>query len=471
MIRSYLLIILLFFCTPFGCAQSTTVSQNMSLSFEEYIGFIKTYHPVLKQAALTLSVAEANLLKARGGFDPKVAIDFDQKQFKSTEYFDQLNATFKIPTWYGIELKGAFEKNSGAFLNPNLTVPEDGLYSAGVSFSLAQGLLINNRMAALKKAKIFKEQSKTTQTLITNTLLFEASTAYFRWLESSTEKQIYQTFLKNAEARFQGIKRSVELGEKASIDSIEAKIALQSRKLKLEEVTLKNSKAQLFVSNYLWLNGTPLVIKGTTTPIPPTLTRVKDMLTANTVLDTIGFLENHPKLLDYRFKIAALEIDKRLKRNKLLPKIAAQYNFLTPQVTQLTNFTTENYKAFVTMSLPLFLRKERGDLKLASLKLQDANFERLSTSLRIRNKVAAEKQAVSSIKKQYSLASEMVINYQTMLNAENRKFNLGESSLFLINTREQKLIAASLKKNALQFKQLNTLVGLFKTMGILQLSE
>jgi hypothetical protein len=147
---------ILLFCSVGLFAQSDT----LLLSYREYLGYVKEYHPVAKQAELVLSNAEAELLKARGGFDPKIEVDYDQKQFKGSEYYDLLNATFKIPTWYGIELKAGFEENEGVFLNPERTVPENGLYNAGLSVSVAQGLLIDERRAMLRQAKFFVEQSK-----------------------------------------------------------------------------------------------------------------------------------------------------------------------------------------------------------------------------------------------------------------------------------------------------------------------
>ena len=84
-----------------------------SLSYTEYLGYVKQYHPIAKQADLKLASGEATLLKARGGFDPKVEGSFNEKDYKNTEYYERLNATFKVPTWYGIELKANFEENSG----------------------------------------------------------------------------------------------------------------------------------------------------------------------------------------------------------------------------------------------------------------------------------------------------------------------------------------------------------------------
>ena len=83
--------------------------DSLVMSFNEYLGYVKRYHPIVKQANLTVSIGQANLMRSRGGFDPKVEIDYDRKQFKDTEYYDRLNTTFKIPTWYGVELKGNFK--------------------------------------------------------------------------------------------------------------------------------------------------------------------------------------------------------------------------------------------------------------------------------------------------------------------------------------------------------------------------
>ena len=120
--------------------------DNTVLRFDEYLGYVKRYHPIVKQAELIVDEGQAKLMKARGGFDPKVEVDYDRKIFSGDEYYDKLNATFKIPTWYGIELKGTFEESDGVYLNPENNLPDKGLYSAGVSFSVGEGLWINQRI-------------------------------------------------------------------------------------------------------------------------------------------------------------------------------------------------------------------------------------------------------------------------------------------------------------------------------------
>ena len=448
-----------------GIAQ-TLVPSPQNISFEEYLGYVKQHHPLIKQAELVLSTGEANLLKARGGFDPKIEVDYDRKKFKDTEYFDQLNATFKIPTWYGIELKGSFEENTGEFLNPNLTVPEDGLYSAGVSFALAQGLLINERMATLKKARFFEQQTIADRDLLVNNLIYEASLAYFDWVETENEKVIYDTFLKNATTRLDAVTRSVAEGDKAAIDITEARITAQTRRLNLEAASLNAQKARLVASNFLWIDGIPLEIQETVYPEKPELSVLDASLLLVGITDTSVFLNNHPKLKSLDAKIDGLEVDRFLKKNKLLPKVNLQYNFLSPDADRLDGFNTANYKAFVDLSFPIFLRKERGDLKLADLKVQDAEYELTATSLAIKNKLDATEAEITSLLEQNNLITEIVIDYETLVKAEERKFFLGESSLFLINSREQKLIDARLKANTLAVKELTAKAKLYNAAGL-----
>ena len=338
--------------TPNSHDERLTVARI--LSFEEYLAYVKEHHPLLKQANLNLTIGEANLLKARGGFDPKIEIDFDRKKFKGIEYYDEFNAVFKIPTWYGIEFKVDFEENTGEFLNPRLSLPEGGLFSAGVSFSVLEGFLINERMATLRKAKFFRDQTQAERNLLVNTLIFEASKAYFDWLETYNAEQIFNDFLGNAEIRFKGIERSVEVGERAAIDIVEARIALQNRKLKLEAAKLKRRKAALKVGNFLWINELPLQIQDEVIPEQPTEQVLSSSLYLDGITTTRDLVAGHPKLQQIEAKIAGLRIDRAYKKNKLLPKLDLSYNFLTQDSQQFGGFNTANYKAAVNFSFPIF---------------------------------------------------------------------------------------------------------------------
>jgi outer membrane protein TolC len=437
------------------------------LRFDEYLGFVKKFHPIVKQAELVIDESQAKLMKSRGAFDPKVEVDYDRKKFKNTEYYDRLNGTFKIPTWFGVELKATFEENTGDFLNPEAFVPEDGLYSAGISASLGQGLFINDRMASLKQARLFREQAKVDRDIFVNNILFEASLIYFEWLQAYNELKLFDDFLLNAELRYRGVLRGVELGENAEIDATEARIALDSRKLSLEQSKVKLMKAALELSTFLWLeNNVPVELQPDVIPDVNTESIVDATFNINQLRDDEVVLETHPKMLSLGYKLEGLQVDTRLKANRLLPRIDVEYNFLTETPRVARTFNTAEYKGGVNFSFPLFLRKERGDLKLAKLKLQDTEFEMDATLVNLQNKISALKQELESYVTQNEITLRMVSDSERMLEAEERKFQLGESSLFLVNARESKLINNQLKAITIQNKFFSTKARLFNSLAV-----
>lgn len=464
--KGFILLTFLLSCALWGQNTGFTQSDTPILTFEEYMGYVKKHHPVIKQANLILSSGEAKLLKARGGFDPKIEVDYSTKDFKDLNYFDIFNATFKVPTWYGIEFKANLEENSGVFLNPERNVPDDGLYSAGISIDVLEGFLINDRVATLQKAKAFVQQSQAERDLAVNNILFEAASTYFEWIKASTEEQIFKNSLENAEKRYKATVRGVEIGDKAAIDSTESKITVQNRNLSREAAALERQKWAFKSSNFLWINEVPLQIENNVIPLTPTALEIETTLNIQGIEVANFELANHPKLQALQYKIDGINIDRRLKLNKLLPKLNLNYNFISATPEQLDTFSTDEYKSGFSFSTPLFLRKERGDLRVAKFKLQDANLERLATELKIRNKIDFALTEINSLDTQFKMINDIIVNYQIMLDAEERKFFLGESSLFLVNSREAKLIDAQVKQNDIKVKLLKSRAKLFNSLGV-----
>lgn len=465
----YYLSITYFFISLFASAQSDSLSI---ISLSEYLGYVKSFHPIVKQANLTINESEAKLMKSRGAFDPKLEVDYNRKKFKTTEYYDRLNTTFKIPTWYGIELKGNFENNTGEYLNPENNVPIDGLYSAGVSVSLARGFLANERMTMLKQAKLYTKQALADRRLLVNNIIFEATKTYFNWLQAYNEKRVYEEFLKNAQMRFDGVKKSYSVGEMPAIDTVEARISLNNRKLGLEKSKIKYIKSTLELSNFLWLsNDIPVELEESVIPDINAMETIDDVLNTSTLdLESYDY-ESHPKLQSLDYKQESLTLERRLKMNNLLPIVDLQYNFLSQTPEEWNTFSTANYKSGLSIVFPLFLRKERGDLRLANIKLQDIKFEILNTSLSLKNKVNSLSQEIDSYRKQNEFTLSIVGDYSEMLRAEERKYFLGESSLFLVNSRESYLIDAKLKAIQIENDYLTTKANLFNVLAIADVSE
>ena len=461
--KQILILFLFFGCVAFG--QAPNVNTSKEFTYNEFLGYVKKYHPLVKTANLEINKAQANLMMARGGFDPKIEVDFKEKQFKDKDYYSILNSSFKIPTWYGIEIKAGFDNNDGIYLNPENTVPNQGLTSLGITVPLGQGLFINQRMADVRKAKIQLKLSQAEQKLQAIAVLYDASIAYFNWKKTYNEVKLYETYSSNAQIRFKGIKALIKAGDKRSIDSIEAGISIKNRLLNLEDSKLKLNKAKLELSNFLWLENTiPLELADSLIPEIDIENSIQDTLKTNDLVNSEFSLDNHPKINALENKIEILTVEKKLKANMLLPKIDVGYSYIA-EPSYIDNYQFENYKIGVNLYFPLFLRKERGSLKLAQYKIQESEFTLNLERVQLSNKISAQKTEIQSLEKQNKIIKTLAEDYAVMLKSEERLFTFGESSLFLINSRENSLISAQLASIALENRYFNSNAELFKIMA------
>ena len=81
------------------------------------------------------------------------------------------------------------------------------------------------------------------------------------------------------------------------------------------------------------------------------------------------------------------------------------------------------------------------------------------------NKNKAQQQEITSLEKQREYIRKLIQDYNTLLNAEDRLFEMGESSLFVINSRENTLVSSQINEIALENRYLNAIIGLYKTLA------
>ena len=442
--------ILLFYWAVFLFLINVTNLCAQSLSLEEYMGYVKQFHPFVKQAEIVLNESEAKLLKARGAFDPNVAIKFKEKIVKDSPYYEQLNATFTLPTPFGIELKAELSEAEGRLLNPENFVNGDQLYAIGADLDLGKGLIANSRNIALKQAKRFVQQAEEENRLVVNQILEAASYAFLDWYTAFKQWEILGEFVANAAFRFKGVKKRVETGDLAPIDSIEARIAYNNRKMMWEKSQVKLNTTALKASNFLWLDNQPLEIKPMVVPTMTNNSLLPFENSQNIVLD------NHPKIKALQYKVEQGQLEQRLQRNYLLPEIKLGYRWLSstnPLQHLQPGLDPDNNITQLKIKMPLFLRKERANLKLSTLKINNLRLEQEQVKLELNNKIAALKAQQNSLIKQKSIALNVADDYKILYQGEQKKFDTGESSLFLVNSREAKWLDATQKYIALEQAQ------------------
>jgi outer membrane protein TolC len=142
-------------------------------------------------------------------------------------------------------------------------------------------------------------------------------------------------------------------------------------------------------------------------------------------------------------------VQRRLSANNLLPELTVDYNLLSSQLNTFDSYANSldwaNYQVGLTFSIPLFLRKERGYLNQVKAKIDETASKRDQKVRQIENKILASSNKLDNLAQQINLFSQTYQNYETLYNAELRRFQIGESTLFLVNRREIKAIEARLK--------------------------
>ncbi len=439
--------------------QSQRLDSVNIFTIAEYTDWVRLYHPVAQRAQLLDERARAELMEARGILDPKVFGDYTDKNFDGKNYFRLGEAGLKVPSWFGVDFKLAYNWTNGAFVDPSLTLPEAGQAVAGLEIPLLQGLLFDARRAQIQKAALIADANEAQRQSLLNNLMMDAVTAYWNWAFRYESSYIYGEALDLARERFTNVRESFFQGDVPAIDTLESLIQVQNREIQLKQARVELQNARLELSNYLWYED--LV------PLELDVNNIPEVLDGNKVPESsesvVRFLKeginDHPDLVSLFVKQEQLDISERLKREMFKPRLNVEYNFLAdgwsfnpaPQSDALlAGVLRENYKWGIQFEMPLLFRKERGSLQKIRLDQVENRYKTQFKQTELENKFRMTFQEMQNAFEQKFIAEEMVDNYTRLLDAENEKFRIGESSIFLLNNREQKLIEARLKLTKLQ---------------------
>jgi outer membrane protein TolC len=420
------------------------------LTLKQFYSVVYVNHPLAKQSRLIVDNAKSMQLAAKGNFDPKLFYQFNDKLYNDKNYYQLSNGGLSIPTRYGVEFKTGYEQNEGVYLNPENNTPAKGLYYTQISLPLVQGLMTDERRTILKQSQINVKASQAELDFQLNELFYKAGKSYLEWQLSYMNLSIYREALELAKQRFLAMKKSSELGDRPSIDTVESGILVLDRLASWQQAEMEFKNKSIQLSGFLWMeNNSPAILDSAVVPDLSTIASQQNNLTNQNELTAL--IDVHPNIRAGIYKLEILNVEKKLKMEKLKPAINLNYNPLFDAgKSNLTFFN--NYKWGFTVNFPLFLRKERGELASAKLKIQQSQLELDYKRNEIANKMKISENEMRYSKNQLDIYRENIINYKSLWQAEKRLFENGESSLFMINSRENAYINAQLKLNDYSFK-------------------
>lgn len=126
-----------------------------------------------------------------------------------------------------------------------------------------------------------------------------------------------------------------------------------------------------------------------------------------------------------------------------------------------------NYKLGFQFSYPLLLRKERGKLQRVEIKQLQVSADRQQKEREVTNNIRVNQNNWMLLESQIRTQSTQVGYSRNLRDADQTLFFTGESSFFLVNTREMALINSEIRLYELQVRLAKTQAVLYWSAGAL----
>ena len=413
------------------------------LTLGEVFSSVDRAYPLLARALQERALAEAGLLEAQGGFDLKLKSKADTRQFGfyKNRVFDAY-AEQATQTW-GAEFYGGYERGTGGFGSwegDRLSL-DAGELRTGMRLPLFQGREIDERRANLRAAGVdieIADQSIDKQRL---SIYKMAAKSYWEWVASGQLRQVAIDILNLATERIDNLEETIDAGLVAPIELTDNQRAILQRQAALvsAERLLQNTAIELS----LFLRdpaGNPVLPTDDRLPIFPEPTMLDE---AQLLLDMERAITQRPELRGLLAKERQLYIGRDLAENQTQPQVDLIAEFSRDAGGGSITKRGNELKAGIAFELPVQRRKARG--KLAA---QDAKLTALSAELQfVRDRVTADVQdAASAVRAAYDrlkfLRDELELA-RLLEQAERDRFDLGDSTLFVVNLRETSTASAA----------------------------
>ncbi len=420
--------------------------SSQELTLTEYLNWVLEEHPLAQKAKLNPKFRSAQYLQVKGLFDPVLESKFKNKFFTGTQYYSISETTLSYNTPYAIGLVGHFDVNTGSYVDPSDYTSGGGLLSLGVALPLLKGLVIDERRMAKKRAEILIQAGNLEQQLALNELLAQSVQLYSDWYFSVQKNILIDSLVETSERRFVAVRERYLGGDRSAIDTLEGFAQYQNRLLQFQESKLDVIKKRIALVAFLE-NGDENKANILNETVVPSQNFKNELAPFRSGNELLLMLDNHPELALYANKAESLRIEEKWKMEKLKPKLNVEYHFLNKDFSEdlPSYFSTNNYRWGAEFSMPLLLREARGDLKIQRIKIEENNLNAEWKRNQLEQKNSALDIAYTNVLSQKQFADNNVNLYRRLLQAENSRLFNGESTLFIINQRENTFFENAIK--------------------------
>jgi len=417
----------------------TPAALGQVVPWNEFIGTVRDRSVDVRVAQAKVREAQAKRMAAFAAFEPRIDLSSEGKDYGNDLQYRLDRAEARVGLPGGIDLVGGASQATGAFINPERKTPTEGLANFGISAPLGGALIFSDRQYAwgaasrdleLEEAKLDRVQRKVT---------LDAVKAYTFWQAQSEVQSAVDDALAVAAERLRLVREAFRLGERSEMDTLEAYLSWVDRRA--DAAKQQNLSAAAVADVERLLRGAEEIsvnVRGARPEERPVI------LGLNAELSIAGpGAQNVPELA---MAGAALRRERLATTTAWAQWLPAPYVDYRMIQWGGSAWNPESVQWKVGLAVPLFNQKARADLAGAQARLRAAQANATSTQNAVevlRTQLEQQVQALDSELK--ALTASETAAY-ALLQQERRRFALGESTMFILATRESKYLEAVQKR-------------------------
>ena len=414
------------------------------LLLEEVLQSTGRHHPILLAQIAERSVARGKVLGSQGAFDTKLTGSVGTNRFGYYKTRTSAGGITQPLRGLGGEMFGSYKRGLGNFepwKEGQLTLSQ-GEWSGGIRLPLFRNRRVDLQRTEVLLARLGIELADASILEQRLALLEIAASKYWTWVSAGQKLSIAQDLLALAEDRAQQVEQLVDAGQVAEIEIAENERAVLLRRSATVSAERALQAARLDLSLFLRdSSGNIVQVNRSRLPEFPEPERVQPEQVEG---DIRGALQGRPEIVGVLVELRQNGAMTQLASNQLRPELTFTAHLGRDAGRGPIRKRGSELIAGVTLASPFQRRKARGEIAI-----QNAKQEQLLYKLRylqdrvevdVRDAASALELALQRLnlaRAEYDVARRLAI-------AEMERFELGDSTLFIVNQREMAAAAAQL---------------------------
>lgn len=415
------------------------------LSLTEVLDSVEEQFPLILFSQAEIKKAEGDYLASQGSFDPFFKTIYSKGSIGYYQNF-AIDTSIQQPTQtWGTTLSAGWKRSNGTFpvYNSSLLTFTEGELRAGIDIPLLKGGQTDERRTNIKKAEQGLSVATENFQAQKREIKKQASQRYWDWVAMGRKVRVTEELLEIALNRDKAIRERIKQGDSPEIDQADNQRAVLQRRSGLIAAQRAFQKASLDLALYFSNSQQTPVSDLSLSRLPKHYFYEELNQFIQDIEKKENRISNHPSLKQIEYQNNQLEMEYQLAKNQALPKLDIHFGIssdfgINPGTSYLppTNYPVE-LKTTITLEMPVLFRTPRG--KIIS---SQANLSKIETTqILTYNKLNLQLQdSIQNMKATYGkliLAKEEVKLAKKLENSERTRAFHGDSTLLIVNLREQ----------------------------------